>query len=172
VGRLRAERFPVVTPGLITGVAFDPCNTPGPGTWLFRAHGVDAAGTDIYSDPFPYSVSACVTDRGEVRGDGRLDTNPLTRFVFHNVKSDGTSPASGQISFTDRAADPRLHFESTAITTLVIAGTHVKLTGTGTANGLPTDSVVEGDDGSPDRVLDRALQRLFSSRRGRLRAGG
>lgn len=113
-----------------------------------------------------------MTDRGEVRGDGRLDTNPLTRFVFHNVKSDGTSPASGQISFTDRAADPRLDFESTAITTLVIAGTHVKLTGTGTANGLPTDFVVEGDDGSPDRFSIGLSNGYFSSRRGRLRAGG
>jgi hypothetical protein len=87
---------------------------------------------------------------GEIRGDGRLSTNSLTRFVFYNVKSDGVSAPSGQISFSDRATSPRLHFESTAIQTLVITGNHVKLTGTGIANGVPVDFVVEGDDGSPD----------------------
>jgi hypothetical protein len=87
---------------------------------------------------------------GEIRGDGRLSTNSLTRFVFYNVKSDGTSAPSGEISFSDRSTSPRLHFTSTAIMTLVITGNHVKMTGTGVANGVPVDFVVEGDDGSPD----------------------
>jgi hypothetical protein len=87
---------------------------------------------------------------GEIRGDGRLSTNSLTRFVFYNVKSDGTSAPSGEISFSDRSTSPRLHFTSTAIMTLVITGNHVKMAGTGIANGVPVDFVVEGDDGSPD----------------------
>ena len=87
---------------------------------------------------------------GEVRGDGRLATNSHTRFVFYNVRSDGTSAPTGQISFSDRSASPRLHFDSTAIASLVIAGSHVTLSGTGTANDVTVDFVVEGDDASPD----------------------
>lgn len=92
---------------------------------------------------------------GEIRGDGRLSTNSLTRFVFSRVRSDGVSAPSGEISFTDRATSPRTHFVSTAIATLVITGNHVKMTGTGTVNGVPVDFVVEGDDGSPDRFSIR-----------------
>jgi hypothetical protein len=79
-----------------------------------------------------------------------LSTNPKTRFVFYNLKCDGVSAPSGEISFTDQITSPRTHFVSTAIETLVITGNHVKTTGKGTVNGVPVDFVVEGDDGSPD----------------------
>jgi hypothetical protein len=88
---------------------------------------------------------------GEVRGDGRLDTNPSARFVFDKVRSDGVSPPGGQVSFTDRGASPRLRFASDVINTLVITGDHVTLTGSGHANGVRVDFAVEGDDVNPDR---------------------
>jgi len=113
------------------------------------------AARDFEPDWQPIRTPPPANSCGEVRGDGRLDTNPLTRFVFSGVRSDGTSAPAGEISFSDRGTEPRLHFESTAITTLVITGSHVRLTGAGIANGLPVDFVVEGDDGSPDRFSIR-----------------
>lgn len=53
--------FPPVVPGVQSGNATEPCDWPGPGRWLYRAHGVDSTGMDVYSDPFPYAVSACET---------------------------------------------------------------------------------------------------------------
>ncbi len=87
---------------------------------------------------------------GQVRGDGRLAGSSLARFVFDKVRSDGISLPTGQISFTDRGAVPRLHFASDSIVTLVISGRHVTLTGSGHANGARVDFAVEGDDSSPD----------------------
>jgi hypothetical protein len=114
-------------------------------------NGIDDDGDGLIdgADPdcqLPPTGNSC----GEIRGDGRLSTNDLTRFVFYKVMSDGVSAPSGEISFSDRATSPRLHFVSTAIQTLVITGNQVRITGTGTANGVPVDFVVEGVDGSPD----------------------
>jgi dipeptidyl aminopeptidase/acylaminoacyl peptidase len=123
------------------------------------------AALDFAPDWQPLAQNGC----GEVRGDGRLDTNALTRFVFYQVKSDGSSAPSGEISFSDRTTSPRLHFESTAIRTLVITASHVRLTGSGVADGQPVDFVVDGDDGTPDRVSIR-LSSGYSAGRRRRRA--
>ena len=99
---------------------------------------------------------------GEVRGDGRLLNRPLTRFVFDKVRSDGVSLPTGEISFTDRGTTPRLHFASDLIVKLVISGHHVTLSGTGYANGIRVDFVVEGDDSSPD-VFSLSLSNGYSA---------
>lgn len=113
----------------------------------FPITNIEYAVRSIAYGPSHSSANTC----GAVRGDGRLATNSLTRFVFYNVTYEADAPApTGEISFSDRAPSPRIHFESTAITTLVISGSHVELTGTGAVNGLPVDFIVEGDDRSPD----------------------
>ena len=43
--------------GTADGTALGPCSQEfGLGNWLFRAHGKDSTGGDVYSDPFPYEV--------------------------------------------------------------------------------------------------------------------
>lgn len=95
----------------------------------------------------PSEPSSC----GEIRGDGRLAGQDKTRFVFHNVVSDGET-ISGEVSFNDQAATPRLRFESTSITSLEITGNQVYLAGTGRLlpSGTPVTWEVWGTDGSPD----------------------
>jgi hypothetical protein len=103
---------------------------------------VDGADPDCAPPP---SGNTC----GEVRGDGRLSTNPDFRFVFYNVKyeEDAAKP-SGEVSFNDQLN--KVKFVSTSIDTLVISGNQVMLTGSGTANGAPVTFTLTATDGSPD----------------------
>lgn len=66
--------FPPVAPGLVSGLGVQPCDRPGPGRWLFRARGLDSAGADVYTDPFPHPVSAC--EPGHFQGYEVGDENP------------------------------------------------------------------------------------------------
>jgi len=89
---------------------------------------------------------------GEVRGDGRLDTNPDFRYVFYNVRyEEGAATPTGEISFSDlRDRQNKVKFVSSSIDTLVISGNQATLTGSGTANGVPVTFTVVVTDGSPD----------------------
>jgi hypothetical protein len=89
--------FPPATPGLVSGAAFDPCNWPGPGRWLFRVHGVDSGNADVYSDTFPYSVSACEAND--------IDRTPPTLNVPVTVGIDATSAAGAVVVYEVSATD-------------------------------------------------------------------
>lgn len=77
--------YPPVTPGLVSGLGIDACDWPGPGRWIFRVHGVDVAGADLYSDPFPFAVSACVQ-----------------RFLGYAVDRESPDFSGGEMQLTDR----------------------------------------------------------------------
>jgi hypothetical protein len=71
-------------------------------------NGIDDDGDGLIdgADPdcqLPPSGNSC----GEIRGDRRLTGNPKTMFVFYNLKCDGVSAPSGEISFTDQSTSPR-----------------------------------------------------------------
>jgi hypothetical protein len=88
---------------------------------------------------------------GEVRGDGRLSTNPNFRFVFYNVKQEEGKEPTGEISFTDlKNRRSKVKFVSTSIDTLAISGATATLMGSGLVNGAPVTYKVVGTDGSPD----------------------
>ncbi|HXV33863.1 MAG TPA: hypothetical protein VD769_07620 [Gaiellaceae bacterium] len=88
---------------------------------------------------------------GEVRGDGRLSTNPEFRFVFYNVKQEEGKAPTGEISFTDlKNRRSKVKFVSTSIDTLAISGATATLMGSGLVNGAPVTYKVVGTDGSPD----------------------
>ncbi len=88
---------------------------------------------------------------GEVRGDGRLNTNPDFRYVFSNVKQEEGKKPTGEISFTDlKNLRAKVKFVSTSIDTLAISGDTATLTGSGLANGVPVTYKVVVTDGSPD----------------------
>jgi hypothetical protein len=88
---------------------------------------------------------------GEVRGDGRLNTNPDFRFVFSNVKQEEGKAATGEISFTDlKNLRAKVKFVSTKIDNIAISGDTATITGSGLANGVPVTFTVVGKDGSPD----------------------
>lgn len=90
---------------------------------------------------------------GEVRGDGRLSTNPDFRYVLYNVKrlADQETP-SGEISFTDLSnRQDKKKFVSTSITTFLIDGNTAVLEGEGLYNGTtPVTYRMVVTDGSPD----------------------
>jgi hypothetical protein len=90
---------------------------------------------------------------GEVRGDGRLSTNPDFRYVLYNVKrlADQEVP-SGEISFTDlKNKQDKKKFVSTSITTFLIDGNTAVLEGEGMYNGTtPVTYRMVVTDGSPD----------------------
>jgi hypothetical protein len=104
-----------------------------------------ADGADPDCAPPPPTGNTC----GEVKGDGRLSTNPNFRFVFYNVKyvEDALKP-SGEVSFNDQTN--KVKFVSTSIDTLVISGNQATLTGSGTANGAPVTFNLVVTNGSPD----------------------
>jgi hypothetical protein len=88
---------------------------------------------------------------GEVRGDGRLNTNPDFRYVFYNVKQEEGKSPTGEISFTDlKNKRNKVKFVSTSIDTLVITGNEATLTGSGTANGAAVTFKIVVKNGSPD----------------------
>jgi hypothetical protein len=88
---------------------------------------------------------------GEVRGDGRLNTNPDFRYVFSNVKQEEGKKPTGEISFTDlKNLRHRIKFVSTSIDTLGISGDTATLTGSGLVNGAPVTYKVVVTDDSPD----------------------
>jgi hypothetical protein len=90
---------------------------------------------------------------GEVRGDGRLSTNPNFRYVLYNVKrlADQEVP-SGEISFTDLSdKQDKKKFVSTSITVFQIDGATAVLEGAGLYNGTtPVTYRLVVTDGSPD----------------------
>jgi hypothetical protein len=88
---------------------------------------------------------------GEVRGDGRLTTNPDFRFVFYNVKQEEGKAATGEISFTDlKNKRAKKNFVSTKIDAIVISGGTATITGSGKLNGADVTFKVVATDGSPD----------------------
>jgi hypothetical protein len=88
---------------------------------------------------------------GEVRGDGRLHSNPDFRYVFSNVKQEEGKKPTGEISFTDlKNLRSKVKFVSTSIDTLGISGNTATLTGSGLVNGAPVTYTVVVTDGSPD----------------------
>jgi hypothetical protein len=88
---------------------------------------------------------------GEVRGDGRLKTNPDFRFVFYKVRQQEGKAPTGEISFTDlKSKRNKVKFVSTSIKTLSISGDTATLSGDGLANGAPVTFKVVVVDGSPD----------------------
>jgi hypothetical protein len=88
---------------------------------------------------------------GEVRGDGRLKTNPDFRFVFYKVRQQEGKAPTGEISFTDlKSKRNKVKFVSTSIKTLSISGDTATLSGDGLANGAPVTYKIVVTDGSPD----------------------
>jgi hypothetical protein len=88
---------------------------------------------------------------GEVRGDGRLTTNPDFRFVFSNVKQEEGKAATGEISFTDlKNLRAKVKFVSTKIDSIVISGDTATITGSGKVNGADVTFKVVAKDGKPD----------------------
>jgi hypothetical protein len=88
---------------------------------------------------------------GEVRGDGRLNTNPDFRFVFSNVKQEKDKAATGEISFTDlKNLRAKVKFVSTKIDSILISGDTATITGSGLVNGVAVTFKVVAKDGSPD----------------------
>jgi hypothetical protein len=88
---------------------------------------------------------------GEVRGDGRLNTNPDFRFVFTSVKQEEGKAATGNISFTDlKNLRAKVKFSSTKIDSILISGDTATITGSGLANGVAVTFKVVAKDGSPD----------------------
>ena len=88
---------------------------------------------------------------GEVRGDGRLNTNPDFRFVFTSVKQEEGKAATGNISFTDlKNLRAKVKFSSTKIDSIVISGDTATITGSGLVNGAAVTFKVVAKDGSPD----------------------
>jgi len=88
---------------------------------------------------------------GEVRGDGRLSTNPDFRFVFTSVKQEEGKAATGNISFTDlKNLRAKVKFSSTKIDSILISGGTATITGSGLVNGVAVTFKVVAKDGSPD----------------------
>ena len=88
---------------------------------------------------------------GEVRGDGRLNTNPDFRFVFYNVKQEEGKAATGEISFTDlKNLRAKVKFVSTKIDNIAISGNTATITGSGLVNGAAVTFTVVAKNGSPD----------------------
>lgn len=88
---------------------------------------------------------------GEVRGDGRLNTNPDFRFVFTSVKQEEGKAATGNISFTDlKNLRAKVKFSSTKIDSILISGGTATITGSGVVNGVAVTFKVVAKDGSPD----------------------
>jgi hypothetical protein len=88
---------------------------------------------------------------GEVRGDGRLNTNPDFRFVFTSVKQEEGKAATGNISFTDlKNLRAKVKFSSTKIDNIAISGNTATITGSGLVNGAAVTFTVVAKDGSPD----------------------
>ncbi len=110
---------------------------------------VDGDDPDCVIDPPPPTGFGC----GEVRGDGRISTNPDFRYVLYNVKrlADQEAP-SGEISFTDLASkQDKKKFVSTSITTYAIDGSTAIIEGAGLYNGTtPVTYKLVVTDGSPD----------------------
>jgi hypothetical protein len=88
---------------------------------------------------------------GEVRGDGRLKTNPDFRFVFYKARQEEGKAPTGEISFTDlKSKRNKVKFVSTSIDTMSFGDGTATLTGDGLANGAPVTFKVVVGDGSPD----------------------
>lgn len=118
-------------------------------------NGIDDDGDGLVDGEDPDCAGPPPTDFscGEVRGDGRLSTNPDFRYVLYNVRRLAEQEApSGEISFTDlRNKQDKKKFVSTSITTFVIDGNTAVIAGEGLYNG---STVVQYKmvvtDGSPD----------------------
>lgn len=89
---------------------------------------------------------------GEVRGDGKLSTNPDLRFTFYKVKfENGVVRPIAEISFSDlKDRKHKIKFVSTSIDTLSISGDEATLTGSGLVNGTPVSFEAVVTDGHPD----------------------
>jgi uncharacterized repeat protein (TIGR01451 family) len=138
----------VVTPGstgTISNTATVSSTTADPNT----ANNSDTETTTVEEEEPPPTGFSC----GEVRGDGRIHTNPDFRYVLYNLKrlANQTAP-SGEISFTDlKNKQDKKKFVSTSITTFQIVGSTAVIEGAGLYNGsTPVTYRMVVTDGSPD----------------------
>lgn len=89
------------------------------------------------------------TPGAKVTGGGWI-TTAHHNFAFHASMDDGMTEPEGQVLFHDRQNDIELH--SSALTSLVVNGTHVTITGTATIGGQNVAFTVDADDlGEPGR---------------------
>lgn len=91
----------------------------------------------------PPPVNTC----GEVRGNGRLLSNQASFSVDAKYTTGAPAPV-GTIRYSDLKTP--MKFESTKITSFVIAGGVATIEGEGLANGAPVTFVVRATDDAPD----------------------
>jgi Thrombospondin type 3 repeat len=103
----------------------------------------DGDGTGDACDPTPGSTP------GKVTGGGWIGASKNS-FGFNARYTAGMAALEGQVSYHDNAAS--LTLKSSAITEVVVTGTHAVVTGTGTVNGALVEFRIEVDDlGEPGR---------------------
>ena len=103
----------------------------------------DGDGIGDVCDPSPGSTP------GKVTGGGWI-SEAKDNFGFNARYVAGMEAPQGHLTYHDRESRLRLH--STAVTMVVITGTHAVITGSGKMNGVPVDWHVEVDDlGEPGR---------------------
>lgn len=133
------------TVGTLTNTASVSSSTSDPNA----QNNSSSATTAVEEDEEPPTGYSC----GEIRGDGRLNTNPDLRYVLYNLKrlADQEVP-SGEISFTDlKNKQDKKKFVSTSITTFQIDGSTAVVEGAGLYNGsTPVTYRMVVTDGSPD----------------------
>ncbi len=103
---------------------------------------LDADGIGDACDPTQGSTP------GKVTGGGWITTDKHT-FGFVARSQDGGTP-TGNLTYQDKGAGVTL--KATSLESLVVAGTHATIAGTGTVDGVPVAFRVEVDDlGEPGR---------------------
>jgi hypothetical protein len=115
---------------------------PIPGAALALAVPFLAAGAD------PAAIPSC-----EIEAEGALSTKRVVRFELEVERDASEAEPEGHVLYRDPTAG--LHFRSTHLTSLEIAGSKGTVRGSGMANGAAAEFTIEVEDAKPGGDPDR-----------------